>query len=421
MDLTGYESDPSKSPARSPVRAESPERADSPDHKHQGSVHASPRPEDDEEPTRSPAWESVASAASPALGRTRAATRKSRNEVIVSDAEPAKSKTPAKSGKKAGAKAAPKKTLEKASADALRKTMGSKKGADACKEDKLMLTFLVPMRVLSTLPLTTITMTNDAVSVKMEDNWHFVTSAHDRCATSLAAGIPSSRVCMAPLLLLSLHSKGIKASGPLLQAVQVDLRGYYEENCRDLVYQELEFDISEEDSLEKHQAELDKLMEALEQGRTPFQGAVVAISAHSENMRGDLLVEEKRAVTIPDFFENIIGDRVMQYLAKIPKVKWFLLACEMVINFPPALNDLKATIFKYRDSIYDLYAFDTPALNLHTTMTFVIEYTRKIFVNLNAEQKVMGDILDVARCLARTTAVYHLTPGDQETEVTRMV
>ncbi|TFY53528.1 hypothetical protein EVG20_g10074, partial [Dentipellis fragilis] len=161
----------------------------------------------------------------------------------------------------------------------------------------------------------------------------------------LPSGVPTRRIVATPLAIIHLHlSSCLTTSTDFCSSI---VNPYFQSKqlAGLLSIHDIEFNLSAKDGLQAYSAAILQVADALKKLGPTIEGrrALIMISTHSDEERGDLFLENNGAYTHQDFFNTIIPPAFAGALAGFDATFLFLV-CGAFVSVPQSLIDLRGMI-----------------------------------------------------------------------------
>ncbi|TFY51638.1 hypothetical protein EVG20_g10909 [Dentipellis fragilis] len=224
----------------------------------------------------------------------------------------------------------------------------------------------------------------------------------------LPAGVPTRRVVATPLALIHLHlSSCVTTSTDFCSSI---VKPYFQSKQLTgmLSIHDVEFDLSVEGGYQTYQAAIQQVADSLKNLAPMVQGrrALIMVSTHSDENRGDLFLASDGAYSHQDFFSTILPPAFAEALAGFETTFMFMV-CGAFVSIPQSLIDLKGMIAKYR--LANVITFTSRLLQPDLVKPFLLHLLLQKYVHGYRLSKTILRILSEApHDFRRHTGIIHL-------------
>ncbi|KAA1475911.1 hypothetical protein DENSPDRAFT_853317 [Dentipellis sp. KUC8613] len=234
----------------------------------------------------------------------------------------------------------------------------------------------------------------------------------------LPSGVPSQRVVTAPLAIIHLHLSTCVTSSTEFCSSIVKPYFYGDILKRRLLIKEIQFDFGTTKETKEYEKAVTTLIKQLNNLATNAHNkgdvrpsvagkrALIMISTHSEEDRGDLFVEPEGSHSHEDFFNGVLPARLLSALANF-EITLFFMVCGSFVSVPRSLSDLKTVIAKYQFS--NVLTFTAPNLQPDLVKPFLLEFMDHVFIRGRPIGNILPRILsEIKPLFGRHTGIIHL-------------
>ncbi|KAA1471030.1 hypothetical protein DENSPDRAFT_836973 [Dentipellis sp. KUC8613] len=224
--------------------------------------------------------------------------------------------------------------------------------------------------------------------------------------------IASQRVVTAPLVIVHLHlSTCFTTSTDFISSI---ITPYFKHDKlkRRIVVRDINFNLGNSTGRKAYAGCIKGLVKALKNMEAYPQAktrALVMVSTHSDENRGDLFREPAGSLCHADFFASVFPPTLLDALATFDTTHLFMV-CGAFVSIPQSLSELKRMIHQY--NFANVLTFTAPRLQPDHVKPFLLQLMQKHFIHGYPLANVLPSILsEIPPKFGRHTGIIHLQYG----------
>ncbi|KAA1475660.1 hypothetical protein DENSPDRAFT_883730 [Dentipellis sp. KUC8613] len=224
----------------------------------------------------------------------------------------------------------------------------------------------------------------------------------------LPSGVTTRRIVAKPLAIVHLHLSSCVTTSTDFCSSIVNPFFQSKELSGLLSIHDIEFNMSTKGGLQAYRAAILRVTDVLKGLGPAIEGrrALIMISTHSDEERGDLFLENNGAYTHQDFFSAIIPPAFAAALAAFDTTFLFLV-CGAFVNVPQSLIDLRGMIAKYRFA--NVITFTSRLLQPDLVKPFLLHLLQQRFIyGYDLPRAIERILSESPHEFRRHTGVVHL-------------
>ncbi|TFY51096.1 hypothetical protein EVG20_g11167, partial [Dentipellis fragilis] len=228
------------------------------------------------------------------------------------------------------------------------------------------------------------------------------------CIIGLPSGVPTRHIVATPLAIIHLHlSSCVTTSTDFCSSI---VNPYFQSKqlAGLLSIHDVEFNLSAKDGLQVYSAAILQVADTLKKLGPTIEGrcALIMISTHSDEERGDLFLENNGAYTHKDFFSTILPPAFADALKGFDATFLFFV-CGAFVSVPQSLIDLRGMIAIYQ--LANVITFTSRLLQPDLVKPFLLHLLLQRFVHgYDLSQAIERILSQSPHDFQRHTGVIHL-------------